>query len=396
MKDLKLFYSYCHTDEEYRESMERSLSILRGKSILKEWSDRKILAGQKLSKRIIKEMEKSNIIVFLVSPHFLDSDACIEEWNKAKLMVEDGGKTLISVIVRDCPWQDFDDMAEYLALPTDGKPISQWDDQDTAWKIVYEGIKDVIDSIHKSFDLHPEFKRNISSLEFCSQSKEVVFLDDLFVFPNLYTSVRNVEVDEIIRNVNDILFKKYVVIRGDDQSGKTKLCSHLFLELTKVGKPVIFIDLDDLKAKKPNTDIFSQKYSEQFSGDYELWLQQKEKTIIFDNLSNDSHSLGHVSLAKKYYENIILSTSNDKYTAYFKDELRLTDFSIIRIEPFTHDKQEQLIKKWVNLKKEAVDKNIIVEHGHIDQLERNINEIIINNKILPRYPFFYFINPTNL
>ena len=125
MKALKLFYSYCHTDEEYRESMERSLSILRRKSILKEWSDRKILAGQKLSKRIIKEMEKSNIIVFLVSPHFLDSDACIDEWNKAKSMVEAGGKTLISVIVRDCPWQEFDDMAEYLALPTEGIPISK-------------------------------------------------------------------------------------------------------------------------------------------------------------------------------------------------------------------------------------------------------------------------------
>lgn len=192
----------------------------------------------------------------------------------------------------------------------------------------------------------------------------------------------------MIRKSEDILEKKFVIIKGDDQSGKTKLCSHIFLELADRGNPVIFVNLDDIKSKKPNLDIFSQKYSEQFSGDYNLWCRQKEKTIIFDNLSHDANSLGHVILAKSLFENIIVSTSSDNYGAYFKDELRLTEFTVIRIAPFTHVKQEQLIRKWVDLKKEDCQADNMVSHGQIDQLERNINSIIISNKIIPRYPFF--------
>jgi len=384
-----LFYSYCHADENHKNNMEISLNLLKNKNLLEDWSDRNILAGQKLSERIKTKMQDSNIIVFLISPDFLNSPACIKEWELAKDMLErDQNKTLISVIVRDCPWQDFDDMAEYLVLPTDGKPITEWSNQDTAWKIVYEGIKKVVEEINNTFNLRPEFEKEISSLEFCSQTKEEVVLNDLFVFPNLKTHPRNSQTEETIKNAEELLKKKRVLIRGDDQCGKSKLCGHLFLELCNKNKPVIFIDLEEIKSKKPNENIFSQKYSEQFSGDYNLWVQQNNKTIIFDNLSHEANSLRHVVFAKELYETIIVSTSNDRYSAYFKDELKLTEFSIIEIAPFTHVKQELLIKKWITLKQDTIREDIETEHGEIDKIERNINEIIINNKILPRYPFF--------
>ena len=184
-----------------------------------------------------------------------------------------------------------------------------------------------------------------------------------------------------------LMDKKYVIIGGDNQSGRTKLCSYLFLDLADKKKPVILIDLDDIKSKKPTADIFEQYYSEQFCGDYNLWNKQQDKTVIFDNLSHDGNSLEHVMFSKDYFDNIVVTTSTDEYMAYFRDETKLTDYLTIKIEPFTHSKQEQLIKKWLNIKN-IHNENNQIEHGQIDQIENKINAIIINNKIIPRYPFF--------
>lgn len=133
-------------------------------------------------------------------------------------------------------------------------------------------------------------------------------------------------------------------------------------------------------------NVFQQCYSDQYNGDFNLWLIQKEKTVIFDNLSQFRNSLEHVILAESIFDNVIVTTSIEDYESYFKDDTRLLKFSFIVIRPFTHVKQEKLIKKWLQIKRKNIAEYI--EHGEIDQIENNINSIIIDNKILPRYPFF--------
>lgn len=49
---IKLFYSYSHKDQQHREKMEKSLTLLRDQDgILKDWSDQQILPGQHISKK---------------------------------------------------------------------------------------------------------------------------------------------------------------------------------------------------------------------------------------------------------------------------------------------------------------------------------------------------------
>ncbi len=57
---VKLFYSYCHTDELHRDSMDKALSSLKQNNLLTEWHDRKIIAGQNITKRITDEMAQSH------------------------------------------------------------------------------------------------------------------------------------------------------------------------------------------------------------------------------------------------------------------------------------------------------------------------------------------------
>ncbi|MBU4304367.1 MAG: hypothetical protein KJ893_01880 [Candidatus Omnitrophica bacterium] len=42
---MKLFYSYSHKNEQYREDMERHLAILKRNGNLIDWSDKKIEVG---------------------------------------------------------------------------------------------------------------------------------------------------------------------------------------------------------------------------------------------------------------------------------------------------------------------------------------------------------------
>lgn len=385
---VSLFYSYCHIDDKYRERMETTLSLLKKFSCLDTWSDRKIVAGQKWSEKIKLQIKSSNIVTFLVTPDFLNSEACIEEWNLVKNISPKNGTYIVPVIVRDCPWKDFDDMPSFQALPMDGKPISLWGDTDSAWKSVYDGLAKLIDEIRNTFSPNQSILDSISEIHFCSQTKEKVTLEDVFVFPQLYTNHKFDDQDLQVRNLGDLLHYKKSLIRGELQSGKSKLLGHIFSELADKSKPVMLVDFGEFGNKSPKLKLYSKVYMEQFSGDFERWMKQPDKTILFDNLSDSPNCLAHIKFAEEHFQSIVITTSNDHYFSYYKEEVELSEYKAITIEPLTHSKQEKLIKKWLRLSSNEEPSNSKLEYERIDEIERNINSIIIHNKIVPRYPFF--------
>jgi len=383
---VKIFYSYSHHDEKYRDQMEKFLQLLQTQGLVEHWNDRKILAGQHIENAIENEIKSSDIVAFLISVDFLASKACQKELELAKELAEKNGKRLISVIVRECPWTDYENLAPYLATPKDGVAVNTWKNEDEAWTYVYNDFKNVINDLKKNFEVKTTFLEELKSIEFCSQSNHELDLSKIFVFPNLSKISEKDEKRLNIRNSEELLKDNKIIIYGDTQSGKTKLCSHLFLETLNRKKPVLFINLKNLAHKRPSLNIFQEIYEYQYYGDFQCWLKQNDKTIIFDNLSHEKNCLDHISLAEKHFEKIAISTSDDDYNSFFSDEIRLAHYTPVSIHPFTHVKQEALIKNWLNQSKQ--EHGIDGYHGKIDQIENNINSIIIHNKILPRYPFF--------
>ncbi|RJS91050.1 toll/interleukin-1 receptor domain-containing protein [Salinisphaera sp. Q1T1-3] len=140
----KLFYSYCHADEQFRDRMEKTLSLLRRNEGLNEWHDRKITPGAHIKNTVRSHIDTSEIAIFLISPDFIDSEACVEEWLYCRRLAKANQLSMVSIIVRACEWTDFYDIQEYLALPKDGTPVSRWEDTDEAWHDVYIGIKSVV------------------------------------------------------------------------------------------------------------------------------------------------------------------------------------------------------------------------------------------------------------
>ncbi|HDL8471868.1 TPA: toll/interleukin-1 receptor domain-containing protein, partial [Yersinia enterocolitica] len=58
---IKVFISYSHKDEEFKESLVEHLSALKRNSTINSWDDRKILAGQDWKDEISENLKESEI-----------------------------------------------------------------------------------------------------------------------------------------------------------------------------------------------------------------------------------------------------------------------------------------------------------------------------------------------
>ena len=387
---VNLFYSYCHKDESYRKRMETALAPLRANGFLIEWSDRKTIAGTPLSPQIISKLNSSDLVVCLVSPDFLASEPCIDEWRRARKNAGETGQRLVPIILRPCAWENSYNMKDYLALPDDGLPISKWEDQDAAWQDVYEQIKGVLEDIRSSFNIRAEYRKEICRVDFISQSHESIEIDEVFVFPHLLPDSES-NFDEIkarITNFEELLGIKRALIRGEVLSGKTTLCRKLFLHLIDNGEPVMLVDLAEAGTRRNEEAFFRTIYTKQLKGDFTKWQQRSDLTIIFDNLTSMKipfvvHALENFTNLR----NVLIATSDDEYFSYFADDDRLADFTQLRLLQLQHPQQEELIRNWRKLDPRIRSGELQLTDSNVDLLERNVNSITMN-KIVPRYPFF--------
>ena len=170
--EVRLFYSYAHKDEEYRETLEKHLSFLRRTGKIKEWHDRKIIPGGHVSREISKHLEEANIILLLVSIDFLNSDYCFEiEMNRALKKHKLKETIVIPVILKPCNWEE-GPFSNLKVLPKDGKPITVWNNQDTAWLDVIKGIKSALQEVE---DLETTRSENISEIDTKRAQSEELF-----------------------------------------------------------------------------------------------------------------------------------------------------------------------------------------------------------------------------
>jgi len=123
------------------------LSPLKRLGLIAEWHDRKIEPGDKWGATISDKLKAADIIILLVSIDFINSRYCYDvEMDAALDRQADGAATVIPVIARSCMWKSTR-FAAFQALPTDGKAIATWLNQDDALTIVAEGIQQVAERL---------------------------------------------------------------------------------------------------------------------------------------------------------------------------------------------------------------------------------------------------------
>ena len=384
---VKLFYSYSHKDTQFKSQMETVLSLLGQEGLLRHWSDAEILPGTSISAELESKQAEFDVFAFLISPDWLASDECKKEWERAKQLA-DGVRRLIfrvPIIIRECPWHRFLGEDDVKALPNDGQAVTSYADRDVAWREVHDGIEAIVGQLRNTHTPKETFLEDFRTADI--PTSEPVNLRDIFIFPRLtrhdYSSTPGVLDEQNIKDGSELLEFGSAIIHGEDKSGKTALARQMYLSLVESGQPVLIADCSAVSGRLSQRQL-SSLYQEQFNGDYGIWIQGGQKTLIIDNMNESPQLLDFVTACSNTFERILVFVHSDIFQSYLMNEKRLGQFEVVRIDPLTRLQQERLIRKGLSI----IVGNETPSDGLVDLTEDRVNSIIISNRIVPRYPFF--------
>ena len=141
---MKAFISYSHKDELALGRLHTHLAMLRRENLIDAWYDREILAGGDIDNDIAAQLKQSEVFIALVSPDFLASDYCYDkEMQRAIKRCKAGEIRIVPIIVEPCDWKS-SPLNQFKALPKDGKPISNWDNENEAYLDIVEELRRII------------------------------------------------------------------------------------------------------------------------------------------------------------------------------------------------------------------------------------------------------------
>ncbi len=401
MSKVKLFYSYSHEDEEYRDELKKHLATLQSRGLIDEWHDRRIDAGDDWDDEIEKNIATAHVILLLFSATFIASKACQKEVKRAMELRKEKGTIVIPIILKACSWKDVNGISKIQALPQSGRAVQKWTHEDEAWSNVYDGIKERINTIREEFspNVRAEFVNELLSnpLDNCT-------LDTLFVYPDILETNKSFkqkleknEIDSVkLKNLNE--FKnRSILIEGEEQSGKSSLCSMLYYHYVNNGLYPILINGSNISGKANLVNLVNNAFTNQYESIVDYWSIDKGKRIfLIDDVdewkANKTNTTDFISSIGRLFENTIvfidkLSSLSEKRTEHHY----FSGFATYSIRHFGHAKRDEIIKKCI-----SYDENIeFDEHnneqlGRLDRDTKHINTIIGSN-IVPSYPLFIII-----
>jgi len=142
----RIFISYAHEDEMYKNELLEHLSGLRNEGIIKDWTDRVIRPGEKWDEAIKKALHESEIILFLVSSSFMASRYINNvELKIAMLRSNNNQTTVIPVHIRPCDYKSLP-LKTFQKIPRDAAVVDarQFPTRDFAWEQVVKELKEEI------------------------------------------------------------------------------------------------------------------------------------------------------------------------------------------------------------------------------------------------------------
>lgn len=397
----KVFISYSHKDEEFKNDLVEHMSGLVRSGVISQWNDRKITSGTDWSKEVSENLQNAEIILFLISASFLNSDYCVNiEAETALDMHKSGRAQLIPIVIRPVEWAD-SPLSGLQGLPKDAQPVSSWNNQDEAWVNVIQGIRKHIDEFHPK--VLPELKEDKSSgitpsapiLEWLDDTEITlthrnvnrIKLSDIYTVPDVELDLEDKTELRTYKSACSLTsqFDKFLIF-GEQQQGKTSLIKFYYKSFLEKSKLPLVLEGSKIKDANPES-LLKKEVSRQYSGlSFEDFISSEEKVIIIDNIDD-------ISLNRKYRDKFISEICRiSKYCIFtlqlsfslLIDEIPvLDDFGRAELLGLGNKKREDIIQKWLSL---GVEQTIAEEelYSRCDELKDTINSVVKKNIVPPK------------
>ncbi len=138
---VRVFFSYAHENGEALDEIQMRLAAYVRSGLLKLRDDQKFIPSDRLSDRIRTEITEADIVVLLVSPHFVDSYYCYDQELKFALeMNKEKNTRILPVIIEDTRGLNDLEISEFIFIPSDGTPLNKSANRTKALNDIAEGI----------------------------------------------------------------------------------------------------------------------------------------------------------------------------------------------------------------------------------------------------------------
>ncbi len=121
----KIFISYSHNDEKWKDLLVKNLKALQYGDILYLWDDSRIEAGKDWYQEIQGAINSASVAILLISADFLASDFIrSEDVHRLIERRKNEGVNIFPIIIKPCPWKAIRWLSQMQVRPKDGRAIS--------------------------------------------------------------------------------------------------------------------------------------------------------------------------------------------------------------------------------------------------------------------------------
>jgi hypothetical protein len=145
-----VFFSYASRDKLLRDRLEEHLSMLKYRGLITTWHDREIHMDADRAQQVEALLQRSQIILLLISATFIASSYCYGVEMRLALQLHEQRKAIvIPVLLRPVHFASAP-FARLAPLPRNGRPVTQWRDRDSAFVDVALHIEQVAEDYMRS------------------------------------------------------------------------------------------------------------------------------------------------------------------------------------------------------------------------------------------------------
>jgi formylglycine-generating enzyme required for sulfatase activity len=121
----RVFISYSHQDEAWKERLHTHLKVLEQHNLLDVWEDRKIAAGNDWYLEIEQALNTAQVAILLISANFLSSKFILgQEVPRLLKRRKKQGLRIIPLMIGHCAWEAIDWLCSIQGRPLDNKPLA--------------------------------------------------------------------------------------------------------------------------------------------------------------------------------------------------------------------------------------------------------------------------------
>jgi hypothetical protein len=125
MSRPKIFISYNHKDESFKDELVTHLNILQeAAGLIEVWDDQRIGAGAAWEAEIDAAMAEAAVAIFLISANFLTSSFILKK--EVPTLLErrrEAGMVVVPVLAKECAWETVPWLAAMQMRPRGAKPV---------------------------------------------------------------------------------------------------------------------------------------------------------------------------------------------------------------------------------------------------------------------------------